>query len=273
MPWHTRTDVPRRSSWLCPAAARELFQIAEECLPGSVDSAPLSEAPLWHRSYFLDEKFRMLKTLHIDFISDVTCPWCAIGFHSLEIALRALNGEVAADVQFHPFEINPDLPPDGEEVHANLARKYGNTREQTRRNGEAIRVRGESVGFTFNMAKRSHYYNTFDAHRLLHWAAIEGKQRALKDALVTAYFTQGEDISSHAVLERLAGDAGLDTTKAHEVLSTGRFVEEVRSQEEHWRTLGVHSVPTLVVDGKYAIQGGQSPDTYADLLRKIANEA
>lgn len=220
----------------------------------------------------LGKNLLMTKNLDIDFISDVTCPWCAIGFHSLDIALRTLDGEVAANVTFRPFEINPDTPPEGEDVHANLARKYGNTREQTRRNGEAIRVRGEGLGFTFNMAKRTHYYNTFDAHRLLFWAADEGKQRALKSALVAAYFTNGEDVSSHAVLERLAGDVGLDTTTAREILSSDRFAKEVRTQEEHSRHMGIQSVPTLVINGKYVIQGSQSPDTYADLLKKIAIE-
>lgn len=212
----------------------------------------------------------MSKTLHIDFVSDAVCPWCAIGLHSLENALRALEGNVAATIQFHPFEINPDVPPAGEDVYVNLARKYGNTREQTQRNGEAIRVRGESVGFTFNMAKRSHYYNTFDAHRLLHWAAAEGKQHALKKALVTAYFTHGEDVSSHAVLARVAGKVGLDAPTAREILSSDRFAKEVRAQERHWRSFGIQSVPTLIVNGQYVIQGSQSPEAYADLLQKIA---
>lgn len=215
----------------------------------------------------------MSKPLHIDFVSDVVCPWCAIGFHSLENALRSLDGKLAAAIQFHPFEINPGVPPEGEDVYENLARKYGNSREQTQRNGEAIRVRGEGLGFTFNMAKRTHYYNTFDAHRLLHWAATEGKQRALKDALVTAYFTHGEDVSSHVVLERVAGDVGLDTAMAREILSSDRFVKEVRAQEEHWRSFGIQSVPTLIVNGKYVIQGSQSPEAYAELLQKIALEA
>jgi predicted DsbA family dithiol-disulfide isomerase len=215
----------------------------------------------------------MSKNLHIDFVSDVVCPWCAIGLHSLESALRALDGKVDATIEFHPFEINPTVPTEGEDLYANLARKYGNTREQTKRNQEAIQARGEEIGFAFNMAKRTHYYNTFDAHRLLHWAEKQGKQQALKKALVSAYFTHGEDVSSHAVLERIAGEVGLDATMAREIISTDRFAKEVREREAYWRNFGIQSVPTLIVNGQYVVQGSQSPEAYAEILQKIAIKA
>ena len=215
----------------------------------------------------------MSKNLRINFISDVVCPWCAIGLHSLESALSTLNGEVSATIEFHPFEINPNVPPEGEELYANLARKYGNTREQTKRNQEAIQSRGEEIGFAFNMAKRTHYYNTFDAHRLLHWAEKQGKQHVLKKALVSAYFTHGENVSSHAVLERIVGEVGLDVTTAREIISSDRFAKDVREREEYWRSFGIQSVPTLIVNGEYVIQGSQSPEAYAEILQKIAIKA
>jgi len=215
----------------------------------------------------------MSKNLHIDFVSDVVCPWCAIGLQSLELALRELDGKLDTTIEFQPFEINPNVPSEGEDLYANLARKYGNTREQTKRNQEAIQARGEEIGFAFNMAKRTHYYNTFDAHRLLHWAGQEGKQHALEKALVSAYFTHGKNVSLPAVLESLAGDVGLDVATAREIIASDRFAEEVREREEYWRTVGIQSVPTLVVNGQYVVQGSQSPEAYAEILQKIALKA
>ncbi|WP_284395044.1 DsbA family oxidoreductase, partial [Dyella lipolytica] len=144
------------------------------------------------------------KNLKIDFVSDVVCPWCAIGLKSLEQALQRLNGEVVAELHFQPFELNPDMVPEGEGVAEHLAHKYGSTPEQMTKNQEGIRQRGAALGFTFNMDKRSRIYNTFDAHRLLHWAELEGKQQALKLALLQAYFGEGENVSSHEVLARVA---------------------------------------------------------------------
>lgn len=137
------------------------------------------------------------RKLRIDFVSDVSCPWCAVGLHSLEQALARLDGEVEAELHFQPFELNPQMAPEGEDVGEHIAKKYGMTAAQMAQNREGIRQRGEAVGFTFNMDSRDRIYNTFDAHRLLHWAELEGRQQALKHALFTAYFTDGEDVSSH----------------------------------------------------------------------------
>ena len=160
----------------------------------------------------------MKSQLKIDFVSDVSCPWCVIGLKSLETALGRLADQVAAHIHFQPFELNPQMPAGGQDIGEHLAEKYGSTPEQSQRNREAIRARGAELGFAFGMANKSRIYNTFDAHRLLHWAETateaEGKglQLALKEALFTAYFTHGEDPSSHAVLARVAGEAGLNTT-------------------------------------------------------------
>lgn len=211
--------------------------------------------------------------LKIDFVSDVVCPWCAIGLKSLEQALHDLNGEVTAELHFRPFELNPQMAPEGEDVAEHLAHKYGSTPEQMTKNQEAIRQRGASVGFTFNMDKRSRIYNTFDAHRLLHWAELEGQQPALKVALLEAYFGRGEDVSSHDVLARVAGAVGLDAAAAREVLSSGRYADEVRQEESFYQQQGIRAVPSVIVNGKYLIQGGQPPEVFEQTLRQIAAEA
>lgn len=214
----------------------------------------------------------MSKQLTIDFVSDVVCPWCAVGLKSLEQALRHVAGEIAADIHFHPFELNPQMAPEGEDIAEHLAHKYGSTHEQIARNQEAIRQRGAAVGFIFNMDKRQRIYNTFDAHRLLHWAASQGQQPALKSALLEAYFTHGEDVSSHAVLARVAAQAGLDAAAAREVLDSGRYADEVREQERFYQQQGIRAVPSVIVNGRYLIQGGQPPEVFEETLRKIAAE-
>ena len=214
-----------------------------------------------------------IKHLKIDFVSDVVCPWCAIGLKSLEQALQRLDGQVAAQLHFQPFELNPQMTPEGEDVAEHLAHKYGSTPEQMAKNQEGIRQRGAALGFTFNMDKRSRIYNTFDAHRLLHWAELEGKQHALKLALLEAYFGKGENVGSHEVLARIAGEAGLDAAKASEVLDSGRYADEVRAQERFYQQQGIRAVPSVIVNGQYLIQGGQSPEVFEQTLRKIAAEA
>lgn len=215
----------------------------------------------------------MSQQLSIEFVSDVVCPWCAVGLKSLEQALRHLDGEVSAQLHFRPFELNPQMAPEGEDVGEHLAHKYGSTPEQMAVNQEAIRQRGAAVGFVFDMGKRARIYNTFDAHRLLHWAELEGRQHALKLALLEAYFTHGEDISSHDVLARVAGQAGLDAAQARDVLDSGRYAHEVREQERFYQQQGIRAVPSVIVNGRYLIQGGQPPEVFEQTLRKIAAEA
>jgi predicted DsbA family dithiol-disulfide isomerase len=211
--------------------------------------------------------------LKIDFVSDVVCPWCAIGLKSLQQALQRLDGEVEAELHFQPFELNPQMAPEGENIAEHLAHKYGSTPEQLAKNQEGIRQRGASLGFVFDMTKRSRIYNTFDAHRLLHWAELEGKQAALKLALLEAYFTKGEDVSSHEVLARVAGEAGLDATEARKVLAERRYADDVRTQEQFYQAQGIRAVPSVIINGKYLIQGGQPPELFEQTLRQVAAEA
>ena len=208
--------------------------------------------------------------LKIDFVSDVSCPWCAIGLHALEQALRKLDDEVAAELHFQPFELNPQMVSEGEDVSEHLAKKYGMAETQLAQNRENLRQRGETVGFTFNMDKRSRIYNTFDAHRLLHWAELSGQQQALKHALFQAYFTDGEDVSSHEVLARAAEHVGLDGAQARAVLAGDAYAAEVRAQEQFYSSRGVRAVPAVIINDKHLISGGQPAEVFEQALRQIA---
>ena len=219
----------------------------------------------------------MKSKMKIDFVSDVSCPWCVIGLKSLETALGRLGDQVAADIHFQPFELNPQMPAEGQDIGEHMAQKYGSTPEQSQRNREAIRARGAEVGFTFGMANRSRIYNTFDAHRLLHWAETEvegtGLQRALKEALFTAYFTHGEDPSSHAVLARVAGEVGLNPQRAQEILGSDEYASSVREREKFYLDQGIHAVPAVIINDRHLISGGQPVEVFEQALRKIAAEA
>ena len=139
--------------------------------------------------------------LKIDFVSDVVCPWCAIGLASLETALDRVGDEIDAELHFQPFELNPQMPPEGEDITEHLSRKYGIDAAQIARNREAIRQRGAGVGFRFGPRERT--YNTFDAHRLLHWAGLEGRQHELKRALLAAYHSEGREPERRRSARRL----------------------------------------------------------------------
>ncbi len=212
-------------------------------------------------------------SLRIDFVSDVSCPWCAIGLASLQQALASLKGEVTAEIHFQPFELNPRMPPEGEDSTEHLVRKYGSSAEQIDANREAIRARGAALGFTFNMDRRSRVYNTFDAHRLLHWAALEGRELVLKQILLRAYFTDGDDVSARETLLRLADEAGLDRERAQEILTGDAYADEVRMQEQFFQSRGIHSVPATIINGRHLISGGQPPEAFEQALRQIAGTA
>jgi predicted DsbA family dithiol-disulfide isomerase len=214
----------------------------------------------------------MTAKLKIDFVSDVSCPWCVIGLRALEQALERVGDAMTAEIHFQPFELNPQLPPDGQDITEHLVQKYGSTPEQLQRNRESIRARGAELGFTFEMGKRSRVYNTFDAHRLLHWAELEGRQRDMKRALFTAYFTEGRNPSDREVLIDVATRAGLDAVRAREVLESGRYTDEVREREQFYGRQGIRAVPSVIVDDRYLIQGGQPVEVFEQALRQIAAE-
>lgn len=218
----------------------------------------------------------MSRTLKIDFVSDVVCPWCVIGLGGLEAALGRLAGEgITAEIAFRPFELNPGMGPEGENIVEHIGRKYGSTSEQSAASRAMIRARAAEVGFDMRMDETSRIRNTFDAHRLLAWAAAtagpEG-QKALKKALFAAYFTEGRDVSDRAVLAEVAGAAGLEAVEAAAVLADGRFADEVRAEQGLWRGRGINAVPAVVVEGKWLITGGQPARVYEEASRGIAGE-
>ena len=210
--------------------------------------------------------------LRIDFVSDVVCPWCAVGLASLEQALRQLQGEVEAEIHFHPFELDPNMPAGGMDVAENLKRKYGMSDAQLAENQARIRDRGAELGFSFDFNARSRTWNTFDAHRLLHWAAAEAPERQLplKRALLVANFSEGRDISDRAVLTEVAAGVGLDAERAGAVLADGEFADAVRDAEKFFQGLGISSVPAVIVERKHLISGGQPPEVFERALREIA---
>ena len=209
------------------------------------------------------------RTLRIDFVSDVVCPWCLIGLANLERALASLGDEVPVELVFHPLQLNPGLPPEGELAADNIARKYGITPDQARSRGGGVRAAADAAGVSI-AARPDRLYDTFDAHRLLHWAGREGRQLALKHALLRAYFDQGRAISDHQVLADAAAGAGLDREAALQILARGDFAAEVNDDEIEWRSEGIASVPTMVIDREFVINGAQEPDRLERALRKLA---
>ncbi|MGO4279343.1 Predicted dithiol-disulfide isomerase, DsbA family [Cupriavidus sp. OV038] len=210
--------------------------------------------------------------LRIDFVSDIACPWCAIGLSSLQVALSRLGDAVAAEIVVHPFELNPQMGPEGEDIVGYISKKYGRTPAQIAETQTMIRARGAEVGFTFG--PREWVYNTFDAHRLLEWAGQQApaKQLALKEALLRAYHGEGKDPSSHAVLVEAAQSAGLDVAAARAVLDSDDFVEEVRAEEQQSQAMGITSVPSIIFDNRYLVTGGQAPEAFEQAIRQILAE-
>lgn len=215
----------------------------------------------------------MAKTLKIDFVSDIVCPWCAVGLGALEQALERLKGEVEAEIHFQPFELNPQMAPEGENVVEHIGRKYGSTPEQSAKSREMIRQRGAEVGFAFNYDDASRIWNTFDAHRLLHWAEGEGRQAALKKALLKANFTDQRNPSDHAVLAEIAAEAGLDPDRAAAILASDEYAAEVRERQDFYRRAGIKAVPAVIIADRYLISGGQPAKVFEQALRHAAAEA
>jgi predicted DsbA family dithiol-disulfide isomerase len=209
--------------------------------------------------------------MKIDFVSDVACPWCAVGLHSLETALARTGMGDSVELHFQPFELNPAMPPEGEDSVAHLSKKYGMTAAQLAQGRETLRQRGAAVGFTFG--ERPRIWNTFDAHRLLHWAGLVGKQRELKHALIAAYHTHAQNPGATDVLLRLAGEVGLDVERARAILASNEYAAEVRAAERHFQELGISAVPSVIIDDRHLIQAGQPPEAFEQALRQLAGAA
>lgn len=210
--------------------------------------------------------------LKIDFVSDIACPWCAVGLGALEMALTRLEGEVQADLHFQPFELNPHMPPGGQDLAEHLTQKYGSTPEQQAQIRRTISARGAEVGFEFHPDGRGRVYNTFHAHRLLHWAQSqgEGAQLALKKAFLQAYQGRAECIEDEAVLLAAVAAAGLDVAAARAVLASDAHTAEVRERQQWYAQAGIRSVPAIVINDRHLISGGQPVEVFEQALRRIA---
>ncbi len=206
--------------------------------------------------------------IRVDIISDVVCPWCIVGYRQLIQASKDTG--IPVETYWHPFELNPDLVAEGENLRDHIMRKYGSSAEQSQSARDHLTSVGKDLDFEFNWTEDSRIYNTFAAHQLLHWASESGQAQALKLALFDAYFTHGRDVSEPEVLIETAASIGLDAEDAKAVLKDQRFAETVRQKEQFWTSRGVSSVPTMVFDAKQATSGAQGVDTFANLLRHIA---
>ena len=215
----------------------------------------------------------MSAPITIDFVSDVVCPWCALGATALEQAIANLAGEVKVELTFKPFELNPDMPAEGENAVTHMMRKYGRSAEEVASGKRMLMERGEAIGFTFDLEKRSHFYNTFDAHRLLFWALQQGRQIELKKTLLRGFFTEGQNVSDHETLARLAAEAGLEIEGARQVLGSAAYADEVRELEAFYRERGINSVPAMVLNGRQLVSGSQSVSDYEQMLREMSAAA
>ncbi len=207
--------------------------------------------------------------LQIDIVSDVVCPWCIIGYKQLQRALGSLPGQFDVTLRWHPFELNPEMPAGGEDLREHLARKYGASAEQGRGVRSRLTALGHALGFTFDYFDGMRMVNTFKAHQLLHWAAGEGRQTALKLALFEAFFSRREDVSDSGLLAAAARRVGLSQEEAAAVLADGRFASAVRAEEQAWLGREVYAVPHFLFNERYAVPGAQEADTFARFLTRI----
>lgn len=213
----------------------------------------------------------MTQPLRIDIVSDVMCPWCIIGYRQLAEALHATG--TAHDIHWHPFELNPDMPPEGQNVREHIAEKYGATPEQSDKSRKQMTALGADLGFDFRYTDDMRMHNTFNAHQLLHWADTQGRKHDLKLALFTAHFTDGRDLSDDTVLADVAGETGLDRAEALAVLADQRFASEVRQIENFWVQQGIRGVPAIVLDRKHLVTGAQGVENYTTILGQLAKGA
>lgn len=215
-------------------------------------------------------------TIKIDYVSDIACPWCAVGLGGLEIALKNIGDEIPVEIHFQPFELNPHMPPGGQEVFEHLTQKYGKTVAEVRATQENIKARAAAVGYPFHPEGRKHVYNTFNAHRLLYWVGLEhdpAAQHRLKRELLITYFTLAVDLDDKSNLIAAVERAGLDTARAKSILESEEFKTEVLAQEQKYTSMGIHSVPSIIINDQYLLQGAQPPEAFEQALRQIAAES
>ncbi|WP_342071765.1 DsbA family oxidoreductase [Yoonia algicola] len=205
--------------------------------------------------------------LRIDIISDVMCPWCVIGYRQLAAALQA--NDVDHEIHWHPFELNPNMPAEGQDMREHLVEKYGTTPEESDANRANMTQLGKELGFAFSFADGFRMHNTFKTHQLLHWADTKGLKHDLKQALFTAHFTHGRDLSDDTVLVDIAVETGLDRNEATVVLADQRFATEVRQEQQFWSQQGIRGVPTIVFDRQHLVTGAQGIENYKSILSQL----
>ncbi|UFS56651.1 DsbA family oxidoreductase [Comamonadaceae bacterium M7527] len=205
--------------------------------------------------------------LHIDIVSDVMCPWCVIGYMQLARALETLG--TPHTIRWHPFELNPNMPPEGQNITEHIAQKYGATPEQSQASRVHMTQAGAAVGFEFAYTDDMRMHNTFNTHQLLHWAAQLGRMHDLKMALFTAHFTHGRNLSDDAILADIAASIGLDPTQAAAVLADQRFAAEVRAAQQFWVQQGIQSVPAVVFNKRHLVSGAQGVDNFTQILHQL----
>lgn len=213
-----------------------------------------------------------MKQLQIDIVSDVVCPWCAIGYANLATALAQINAEVQAQVSWHPFQLNPSMGKEGQDINEHLAEKYGLDASQLQENKGRIQQVGAQAGVTFKFEQRARIFNTLDCHILLHFAGERQLQTPLKLALFEAYFSEGQDISDRAVLLDVAKKVGLNPVEAQIVLNDAHYKSVVQDEESKYKTMGINSVPAFIVNNQYLISGGQAVETFKQSLLEIAQK-
>ncbi|MBO9576037.1 MAG: DsbA family oxidoreductase [Sphingobium sp.] len=214
----------------------------------------------------------MPKPVTIDVVSDITCPWCAIGISALQRAIDRTQDAAEVSLRIHPFELNPDMPAGGRNIVEHLGERLNVTPEQLAASREMLKARAAEVDFVMATNADSRIYNTFDAHRLIHWAGLQGRQPQLKRALLEANFTHGQNMGDPDVLAAAAEKAGLDPAEASEVLSSGRYADEVRAEEHLWISRGINSVPAIVFNERYLVSGAQPVETFEQVIRQVAGQ-
>ncbi|MBP6495422.1 MAG: DsbA family oxidoreductase [Psychrobacter sp.] len=207
--------------------------------------------------------------LRIDIVSDVVCPWCVVGYRQLAAALEQTH--TAHEIHWHPFELNPNMPSEGQNMREHIMEKYGSSQAESDASRARIAEAGSEVGFEFNFTDDLRMHNTFNLHQLLHWAEQQGHMHELKQALFTAHFTDNRNLYDIRVLADIAAEIGLDGKEALAVLEDQRFANDVREVEQHWQRQGIQSVPAVIFDEQHLVSGAQGVDNYVNILEQLAN--
>ena len=215
------------------------------------------------------EQLTSEQPLRIDIVSDVVCPWCVVGYRQLAAALEKTNTD--HEIHWHPFELNPNMPSEGQNMREHIMEKYGSSQAESEASRTRIAEAGSEVGFEFNFNDDLRMHNTFNLHQLLHWAEQQGRMHELKQALFIAHFTDNRNLSDIRVLADIAAEIGLDGKEALTVLEDQRFANDVREVEQHWQRQGIQSVPAIIFNEQHLVSGAQGVDNYVNILEQLAN--